>query len=81
MIKFGTIIAAVLGIVLLIVVLALVASIPVLLLWNWIVPVVFPADVPNAIAICRDISWLQALGISLLCAILFKSSSVSSKSS
>lgn len=75
MIKFGTIVAAVLGIVALIVVIALVLSIPLWLLWNWLMPVVFPEG-----GIVHHITWLQALGIMLLSSILFKSSGSSSSS-
>ena len=76
MIKFGTIIAAIVGIVGIIVILALFLSIPLWLLWNWLMPVVFPDG-----GIVHHITWLQALGIMLLSSILFKSSSSSSKSS
>lgn len=75
MIKFGTIVAAVLGLIALIFVIALVLSIPLMLLWNWLMPVVFPDG-----GIVHHITWLQALGIMLLSSILFKSSSSSSSS-
>lgn len=54
-----------------IVVLALVLSIPVWLLWNWVAVTVLGL---------KEITLLQALGLTLLSSILFKSSSVSSKS-
>lgn len=76
MIKFGTIVAAVLGLVALVIVLALVLSIPLWLLWNWLMPVIFPEG-----GIVHHITWLQALGIMLLSSILFKSSSSSSSKS
>ena len=50
----------------------LLISIPVWLLWNWIIPVVFPGE-----GIAHSITLLQALGITLLCGCLFKSSSAS----
>lgn len=42
------------------------ASLPVWLLWNW-------ALVP-AIPVIQEIGWLQALGILILCSLLFKPS-------
>lgn len=59
-----------LGVVALVIVVALLISIPVMLLWNWLMPVIFGL---------KAISWLQALGISVLCGLLFKSPSGSSK--
>ena len=58
-----------LGIVALIVIIALLVSIPVWLLWNWLMPAIFGL---------KTISWLQALGLSVLCGLLFKSSTSSS---
>ena len=49
-------------------VLALVLSLPVMWLWNWLMPDLF--NLP-------EISWIQAWGISLLSGFLFKGSSVS----
>jgi len=49
-------------------VLALVCSLPVYWLWNWVCPEIFGL---------REITWLQALGLSLLCSFLFKSSNSS----
>lgn len=77
---FGTIIAAIIGIIGFVVILALLISIPVMLLWNWLVPIVFPPHDGVAL-VAQNITWLQALGIMLLTSFLFKSSSVSSKSS
>lgn len=54
-----------------IVIIALLLSIPVWLLWNW---------VAVAVLGLKEITLLQALGLTLLSSILFKSSSVSSKS-
>lgn len=77
---FGTIVAAIIGIVAFVVALALLISLPVMLLWNWLVPVVFPPHEGVAF-IVQEITWLQALGILLLTGFLFKSSAVSAKSS
>ena len=54
-----------------IVVIALILSVPVWLLWNWVAVTVLGL---------KEITLLQALGLTLLSSILFKSSSVSSKS-
>jgi hypothetical protein len=43
---------------------------PVMLLWNWLMPTIFGF---------KEISFLQALGLSILCRILFKNSSTNSK--
>ena len=53
------------------VIVALLLSIPVWLLWNW---------VAVAVLGLKEITLIQALGLSLLSSILFKSSSVTSKS-
>jgi hypothetical protein len=49
-------------------VLALVASLPVMWLWDWLMPEIFGL---------QEITWLQALGLSLLCSLLFKSNAAS----
>jgi len=51
-------------------VLALIASLPVMWLWDWLMPEIFGL---------KEITWLQALGISVLCSLLFKSSTSNSK--
>jgi hypothetical protein len=51
-------------------VLALIASLPVMWLWDWLMPEIFGL---------KEITWLQALGISLLSSLLFKSSTSNSK--
>ena len=63
---------AVVGIVA-IVVLGLILSLPVMWLWN--------ACLVAAIPGIKEIGWLQAWGILILCGILFKNSSSSSSSS
>ena len=50
---------------LVVVVVAIFVSVPTMLLWNWLMPVIFGLS---------TITWLQALGLCLLCSILFKSS-------
>ena len=55
----------VLGAIALIVVLAIIFSLPTMLLWNWLMPVLF--------GLAR-ITWVQALGINVLSGILFRSS-------
>lgn len=59
----------VLGILALTVVIALLVSVPVWLLWNWLMPQIFGL---------KTISWMQALGLSVLCSMLFKSTASSS---
>jgi hypothetical protein len=58
-----------LGIVALVGVVAVLVSVPVWLLWNWLMPSIFGL---------KTISWMQALGLSVLCGLLFKSSASSS---
>lgn len=53
------------------VVIALLLSVPVWLLWNW---------VAVAVLGLKEITLLQALGLTLLSAILFKSGSITTKS-
>ncbi len=48
---------------------SLLFSLPVMLLWDWIMPALFGL---------KTITWLQAWGLTMLCGFLFKSSSVSS---
>ena len=47
---------------------AFVLSLPVMWLWNWLMPALFGL---------KTITWVEALGISLLCNFLFKGSSIS----
>lgn len=77
---FGTIIAAIIGIIGFLVILCLLISVPVMLLWNWLIPVIFPPH-DGVAYVAQNITWLQALGLMFLTSFLFKSSSVSSKSS
>lgn len=52
-----------------IIVVALLLTLPVMWLWNWLMPVIF--ELPT-------ITFWQALGLSVLCSFLFKPTSVSS---
>ena len=49
----------------LIVFLSFLLSLPVMLLWDAVMPSIFPG--------LHEITWLQAWGLSLLCGLLFKS--------
>lgn len=55
----------VLGAIALIVILAIIFSLPTMWLWNWLMPVLFGLT---------KITWIQALGINVLSGILFRSS-------
>ncbi len=50
------------------VLIGLIGGLPVLILWNWLMPEIFGL---------KSITFVQALGLSLLSSILFKSSSSS----
>lgn len=52
------------------VVLGIVFAVPVWLLWNWLVPVIFHGP---------TITYLEALGLYILCAFLFRSSTSTTK--
>ena len=49
----------------LIVFLSFLLSLPVMLLWDAVIPSIFPG--------LHEITWLQAWGLNLLCGLLFKS--------
>jgi hypothetical protein len=68
MIKFF---GAILSLALIFLVIAIITAVPLMLLWNWLMPELF--HLPT-------ISILQAFGLSILSSILFKSSSSSSSS-
>ena len=55
----------VLGAIALIVVLAIIFSLPTMWLWNWLMPTLFGLV---------KINWLQALGLNVLSGILFRNS-------
>ena len=56
--------------VVLVVVVSFVLSLPVMLLWDAVVPAIFKLP---------EITWMQAWGLSLLCGLLFKSHITNSK--
>jgi len=60
----GTIIATVIAGIALIVLLSFLLALPVMLLWDAVIPSIFKLP---------EITWLQAWGLSLLCGLLFKS--------
>lgn len=62
-----TVAAGCLIVLLTIAIAALIVSLPVMWLWNWLMPSLFALPV---------ITWKQALGLSLLCGFLFKGSNV-----
>lgn len=64
-------VAKVVGIVVLLAVLALIATLPTYWLWNWLVP-----DITRGAL--TEVTFWQAFGINLLASILFKSSGSSS---
>lgn len=63
--------AGIVGVIALIVVLGLVMSWPVMMLWN--------GCLVDAVTGVKEIGWLQAWGILILCGTLFKSSASVSK--
>jgi hypothetical protein len=63
--------AVVSGLILMLFVVGLFISLPVMLLWNWLMPEIFHLP---------EINWLQAWGLSLLSGFLFKSDSHTPKS-
>ena len=66
----GTIIATVIAGIALIVLLSFLLALPVMLLWDAVIPSIFKLP---------EITWLQAWGLSLLCGLLFKSHTTSKK--
>lgn len=69
---FVKIVGATILILVAIIVLSAIISLPVMLLWNWLVPVIVPGG-----AIAGDITWLQAWGLLVFFGLLFKGSSAS----
>lgn len=66
----NNIIGAVLAVFGIVMVMAIILALPVMLLWNWLMPVIFGLI---------KITFWQALGINLLCGFLFRNSSSSNK--
>lgn len=62
--------AIIFGTIAVIVIIALFFTLPTFLLWNWLMPIIFGLP---------ELTFWQALGVTLLSSILFKSSSSSSK--
>ena len=60
------IVAAIIGVVVFVIVISLICAIPVWLLWNWLIPVLFKGAVAT-------ITLVQAWGVLVLCGLLFKS--------
>ena len=52
-----------LGWIILLLVQALIVALPVMWLWNWLMPLIFGL---------KTLTWLEALGLNFLCSILFK---------
>lgn len=67
---FLKILGGLIGVLGLAALLALILGLPVMLLWNWLLPELFGF---------KQITFAQAIGVNLLSAILFKSSSTASK--
>ena len=72
---FIKIIGATVLILLAIILISAIISLPVMLLWNWLVPIVIPGG-----QIVGHITWLQAWGLLVFCGFLFKGSSASASS-
>ena len=66
------IIGAIVLVLVLFCVVAFLTGIFVMLLWNWLIPIIFPGE-----AIVHHITFWQAFGVALLCSFLFKSTSSS----
>jgi len=68
--KILTIIVGIVGVLAVLFVISLILSLPVMWLWNWLMPELFAL---------KEITLLQAWGLSLLTGLLFKSHTSSSK--
>jgi hypothetical protein len=64
------IIGTIIGFVAIVVALSALLSLPVMWLWDWLMPELFGL---------KTITWAQAWGLSVLCGMLFKSHTSSSK--
>lgn len=65
------------GFLAVIVLVCLLMGIPTMLLWGYLIPTLFPGSV-TAGAVAAKITFWQAFWLNVLCAILFKSTSVKS---
>ena len=63
--SFGNIVGGFVLIAMMVIVFGLLFSLPVMLLWDWLMPILFKLP---------EITWLQAWGLTILCGFLFKSS-------
>ena len=68
--SFCELVGAIVIFVLAIIGVGLLMSLPTMWLWNWLMPTIFGLT---------KITWTQALGLNILCGILFKSSNNKSK--
>ncbi len=68
----GGALLVVLGLLFIAVLYGLLVALPVMWLWNWLIPILFTTE-----AITKTITFWQALGLSLLCSFLFKSAASS----
>jgi len=66
----SNIIGTIIGFVAIVVALSALLSLPVMWLWDWLMPELFGL---------KTITWAQAWGLSVLCGMLFKSHTSSSK--
>ena len=60
-------ISAIIMAFLMIAMIAVIVSLPTMWLWDWLMPIIFPQG-----GIVHSITWNQALGINILCGLLFK---------
>jgi hypothetical protein len=67
---FSEAIGTIFGVILLLIVLCVLLTLPVMWLWNWLMPLIFGLI---------KITFWQALGLSLLCACLFGGKTIRSK--
>ena len=58
------------GAIMIIFVLSIILAFPTMLIWNWLMPTIFGLI---------KITWLQALGLNVLCGILFKTNTTIGK--
>ena len=61
--RIKPIVVGIVAFVIMSVIVALIFGLPVMLLWNWLMPDIFG---------CKTITYLQASGLFLLCALLFQ---------
>ena len=64
------IIITAIGVIIIVIIMSLVLAFPLMLLWNWLMPIIFGL---------KTITFGQAIGIMFLCNVLFKNNSSSKK--